>query len=91
VIFRVGAAAFLLAAAYHLAAILIPPFGAYAYPATYPVWRHALFIAINVSVAWVLLRQSRWAIWLVGLMTLQIYNGHGRHAWVAWTRESRIA
>ena len=90
-IFRVGAAAFLGAAIYHLAAVLIPPFAALAYPHGYPIGRHALFIAVNVSVAWLLLRQSRWVIWLVALMTLQIYNGHGRYAWMAWSRESRIA
>ena len=90
-IFRVGAAAFLGAAIYHLAAVLIPPFAAVAYPYGYPLWRHALFIAINVSVAWLFLKQSPWVIWPVALMTLQIYNGHGRYAWMAWSRESRIA
>ena len=90
-IFRVGAAAFLGAAIYHLAAVLIPPFAAFAYPYGYPLWRHVLFIAINVSVAWIVLRRSQWAIWPVALMTLQIYNGHGRYAWMAWSRESRIA
>ena len=30
-------------------------------------------------------------IWLVALMTLQIYNGHGRYAWMAWSHDSRIA
>ena len=91
VIYRVGAAAFLSAAMYHVAAVLIPSFGTYAYPYGYPLWRHALFIAINVSVAWLFLRRSRWVIWLVALMTLQIYNGHGRYAWMTWSRESRIA
>ena len=88
---RAGAAAFLGAAIYHLAAVLIPPFAAVAYPYGYPLWRHALFIAINVSVAWLFLKRSSLVIWLVALMTLQIYNGHGRYAWMAWSRESRIA
>jgi len=89
-IYRAGVAAFVAAALYHLAAVLIPPFGAVAYPSTYPLWRHALFIAIDVSMAWLLLKQVRWVVWLVALLTLQIYNGHGRYAWMAWTRESRI-
>jgi hypothetical protein len=91
VIVRVGAAAFLGAAIYHLAAVLIPPFAAVAYPYGYPLWRHALFIAINVSVASMFLKRSPWVIWMVALMTLQIYNGHGRYAWMVWSRESRIA
>ena len=90
-LYRAGAAAFLGAAIYHLVAVLIPPFAAFAYPYGYPLWRHALFIAINVSVAWLFLKRSRWVIWLVALMTLQIYNGHGRYAWMAWSHDSRIA
>jgi len=90
-LYRAGAAAFLGAAFYHLAAVLIPPFAAVAYPDGYPLWRHGLFIAINVSVACLFLKRSRWVIWLVALMTLQIYNGHGRYAWVAWSHDSRIA
>jgi hypothetical protein len=76
---------------YHVAAVLIPSFATYAYPYGYPLWRHALFITINVSVAWLFLKRSQWVIWLVALMTLQIYNGHGRYAWMVWSRESRIA
>jgi hypothetical protein len=86
-----AAAAFLGAAIYHLAAMLIPRFAAAAYPSGYPLWRHLLFIAINVSMAWLLLKQVRWVVWLVALMTIQIYSGHGRLAWTMWTRESRVA
>jgi hypothetical protein len=89
-IYRVGAAAFLAAAGYHLTAVLVPRFGAYAYPSTYPLWRHLLFIAIDVAFSWLLLARVRWVIWPMALLTLQIYNGHGRYAWIAWSHESRI-
>ena len=90
-IYRVGAAAFLAAALYHLAAVLIPAFGEIAYTATYPLWRHVVFILINVTFAWLLVRQVRWVVWPFALLTLQIFNGHGRAAWMAWSRESRFA
>src|SRR5215208_3340245 len=90
-IYRVGAVAFLGAAVYHLAAVLIPPFGAHAYPATYPLSRHLLFIGINLTMAWLLLKQVRWVVWPVALVTAQIYNGHGRYVWMVWSDESRIA
>ena len=70
---------------------LIPAFGETAYPATYPLWRHVLFIIINVTFAWLLVRQKRWVVWPFALLTLQIYNGHGRAAWIAWSRDSRLA
>jgi len=90
-IYRAAAAAFLGAALYHLAAIVIPRFETFAYPYGYPLWRHLLFIAINLSMAWLLLKQVRWVVWLVALMTIQIYVGHGRYVWTTWIRESRIA
>jgi hypothetical protein len=89
-IYRAGAAVFLAAAIYHLAAVLIPRFGDYAYPAIYPLWRHLLFIAIDLIFSWLLLAHVRWVIWPMALLTLQIYNGHGRYAWMAWSHESRI-
>lgn len=89
-IYRLGAAALSAAAIYHLAAVLIPTFAAYAYPSAYPLWRHLLFIVIDVTLGCLLLKQVRWVIWPMVLLTLQIYNGHGRYAWMAWSRESRI-
>jgi hypothetical protein len=71
-IHRVGAAAFLVAAMYHLAAVLIPRFAAYAYPSTYKLARHLLFTAINVGFSWLLLVRVRWVIWPMALLTLQI-------------------
>ena len=76
-IYRVGAAAFVAAALYHLAAVLIPAFAETAYSATYPLWRHLVFIIINVTFAWLLVRQVQWVVWPFALLTLQIYNGHG--------------
>jgi hypothetical protein len=58
-LFWLAAAAFLIAAVYHLAAMIVPEFAAIAYPPSYPMWRHAVFIIINTTfAAWFLTRPS---------------------------------
>jgi len=89
-LFRLTAAAFFFAALYHLAAIAVPRFGAMAYPTTYPLCRHLLFIAINTSFGVVFLRRPTWLIWPYTLLVLQNFNEHGVAAWTLWQRESRI-
>ncbi len=89
-LFRLAAAASFFAALYHLTAIAVPAFGAMAYPATYPFWRHLFFIVINICFGALFLRRPTWLIWPYVLLVLQIYNGHGVEAWRLWQRESRI-
>ena len=80
----------MVAALYHVAAIATANFRALAYPATYPLWRHVLFVVINISFGALFLRRATWLIWPYALLVLQIYNGHGVYAWTLWYREGRI-
>lgn len=89
-LFRLAAAAFLITAVYHLAAMIVPKFAAIAYPPSYPMWRHAVFIIINTTfAAWFLTRPS-WLIWPYTILVFQIFNGHGIDAWTLWQHERRI-
>jgi hypothetical protein len=42
-----------------------------------PPWRHALFAAINLGVAWACWRQPRWFIWAFAPLLLQQLYSHG--------------
>jgi hypothetical protein len=86
-----AASAMFAAALYHSVAVVIPAFGRYAYPSTYPLWRHVGFIAINVTLGSMLIARSNFLLWAFVLLTAQIYSGHGVSLWAAWTREGRIA
>ena len=49
-----------------------------------PLWRHALFGAIDLGVGWGCWRQPRWFVWVFGLLLLQQLYSHGgdfAHAW----------
>ena len=89
-LFKLAAAGSFFAALYHLTAIAIPTFGAMAYPPTYPLWRHLIFIVIDTAFGALFLRRPTWLIWPYALLVLQIYNGHGVGAWTMWQREGRI-
>ena len=89
-LFRAGAALMLIAALFHVAALSVPAFARVAYSSTYPVWRHVAFIVITTAFAWLFFRRSDWLLWLFALLTLQIYNGHGRQAIQRWTNEGRV-
>jgi hypothetical protein len=45
---------------------------------------HALFVAINLGVAWGCWRQPRWFIWVFGLLSLQQLYSHGADFAQAW-------
>ena len=89
--FRIGSAIMIGAGLYHVLALASPAFARLWYPPTYPVWRHVAFIGITSMFAWLFLRRSTWLIWLFALLTVQIYNGHGRQALLRWTTERHIA
>lgn len=69
-------AGFVAGALFHLYAL----FGADPSPA----WRHALFVAINLGMAWGCWRQPRWFIWVFGLLLLQQLYSHGTDFAQAW-------
>jgi len=65
------------AALYHAAAIAFPAWGVQAYSATYPLWRHIVFIVNNTVMGAILLHRPMWLLWPYSLLTVQIYYSHG--------------
>jgi hypothetical protein len=68
-------ASFVLAALFHVHAAVTH---------SLPVWRHVLFAAVNLGVAWGCWRKPRWFIWTFGLLLLQQLNSHGLDLAQAW-------
>jgi len=89
-VFRGCAVLALAAAAFHAAAIASPGIARIEYDATYPAWRHLLFIVIDITVAWLLLRRPRWFVWAFLVLTLQVLSGHGRGAWHHWVEQREV-
>jgi len=61
-----------LTAIYHLATVLWPRLDDHG-----PVWRHWLFVFIDINVAFGLFRRPRFFFWLFGLLGLQQLHSHG--------------
>ena len=89
-VFRLASAATFLAAGYHLAALVVPAFARIAYPATYPAWRHVLFVIIDAGSAWLLLVRPPWLIWPYSVLVVQVWAGHGVEAWQHWRERGAI-
>jgi hypothetical protein len=87
---RAVAVLFIAGALYHATALISPPFGRWAYPSTYPVWRHLMFVGINITFAVCFIRRPRWLVWPMALLTIHILSGHGVDAWRAWVDRGEI-
>ena len=87
---RLSAFGSLIAAGYHAAALAVPRFAAITYPPDYLPVRHVVFIVIDGSVAWLLLRRPWWLVRAYALLTVQVLSGHGRDAWLAWRSAERV-
>lgn len=83
--FRLISAALLLAAAYHIGAILVPSLNI-----SSPPWRHAMFVALNVFGAIFVLRRPPWFVFLFGAVTVQQLYSHGERAWRWWFSQGRV-
>ena len=57
---------------YHIAGAVKP------FDAT-PVWRHTLFIGINVICIYGLAKRPKWFVWFFGALTVQQLYSHGSH------------
>jgi hypothetical protein len=49
-----------------------------------PLWRHALFAAINLAVVWGCWRRPRWFVWVFAPLLLQQLYSHGGDLWQAY-------
>jgi hypothetical protein len=88
--FRLAATAFAFAAAYHAAAMAVPAFARIAYPASYPLLRHVVFVLIDGSFAWLFLSRPIWLIWPYSILTIQVISGHDGATWRLWHQKGRI-
>jgi hypothetical protein len=78
------------AAGYHCVALVLPAFAQAAYPPGYPVWRHILFVMIDVIFAGFLVWRPMWLIWPYTVLAVQQIKGHGGGAWTVWHRGGPI-
>ena len=67
---KVIALLFMVAAAYHGIALFQPVNDS-------PLWRHALFVAIDLVCAFGSLKRPPWFVWLFALLAIQQCLGHG--------------
>jgi hypothetical protein len=74
-----------LAAGYHALAIIAPSLGIEG-----AIWRHALFIGVNLLCAALVLRRPPWFVFAVAALTLQQLQSHGSHLMRLWAAEGRI-
>lgn len=84
-IFRFFTFIFILAAVYHALALIFP-----AYINDGPLWRHTLFIFINLICALFMFWRKRWFIIFLTVLTIQQLYSHGLRAWLWWYDEHHI-
>ena len=89
-LFRLAALAAAIATLVHVAALAVPAVNLFLYSATYPWWRHLVFIGINGSLAWLLRRPPSWLVWPYAALTVQVIYSHGLGGWEYWQRTGRI-
>jgi hypothetical protein len=85
------AAAFGIAALYHLAALAVPAFAAVAYSPAYPPLRHVVFVLVDSAGAFLFLSRPPWLIWPYLVLTFQVMQGHGVRLWQTWALERQIS
>jgi hypothetical protein len=78
-LFRLLSFAALLAAAYHLAGVL-----GYLPDSRAPMWRHMLFVAIDIVASFYLIYRPIWALPLFIALTLQQSWSHGTTLYGRW-------
>jgi hypothetical protein len=83
---RLASAGAVIAALVHVTALAVPSFNDSTYSATYPWWRHVIFIGINTTLAWLLPNPPSWFIWPYALLTLQVLQSHGLGGFHEWQR-----
>lgn len=93
--FRVAALATLGVAIYHGLAFIYPAITKAVYGAGwlpgFPPRRHLAWVAIDVTLAWLLLRRPKWLLLPYTIMVVQLFNGHGRNVWRLWTRSGLVS
>ena len=79
------AAGFVAAAVYHAVGVVRP---AWLEPA--PVWRHALFVGLNLGLAAGFVVRPRFLVWVFPVFVVEQLHGHGVRALAIWNAEQRV-
>jgi hypothetical protein len=82
-LFRIFAFLGCCAALYHLTGVF------YDIDAT-PLWRHLLFVAVNLFCVYGILRRPAYFTWLFGALLVQQYYSHGRYLIKLWSEQHRV-
>lgn len=83
-LFRLFALSSSAAACYHFAGLFIALNGS-------PLWRHALFIAIDAGCAFGFLKRPTWFTWLFCALAAQQCVSHGSAFLMDWSNDHRIS
>lgn len=83
-VFRLFAFSCIVAACYHVAGLFVALNGS-------PLWRHVLFIAIDVGCAIGFLKRPPWFTWLFGALAVQQCASHGSALLRTWSNGHRIS
>lgn len=83
VLFKVFAALFFCVAIYHLVSVFYKTDDS-------PVWRHLLFVAINLFCVYGFLKRPAYFVYFVALLLVQQYYSHGTHLVNFWIEKRRI-
>jgi len=89
VLLRLASAGAVIATLIHVTALAVPSFNELIYSATYPWWRHVIFIGINATLSWLLPDPPSWFVWPYAVLTLQVLQSHGLGGFREWQRTGR--
>jgi hypothetical protein len=78
-------AVFLVAALYHVAALVMPSLGIGGLN-----WRHGLFMAIDCAGAYLMLRRPHWFVLAYAILMVQQLWGHGAQLASQWAQTGAI-
>jgi uncharacterized membrane protein len=81
--FKVFAALSCLAAIYHF-------IGVFYKVDESPIWRHLLFVVINLFCAYGILKRPKYFVYLVGLLLVQQYYSHGTYMVNLWIEKKQV-
>ena len=83
ILFKVFAALSCLAAIYHFVDVFYKVDES-------PIWRHMLFVAINLFCAYGILKRPKYFVYLIVLLLVQQYYSHGTYMVNLWIEKRQV-
>ena len=84
-LFRIYALLFLISALYHLVGLFYPKM-----LVPVPLWRHALFLIINMLSLVLILYRTKWSLYYFIILTVQQVYSHSIRMYDFWILESKF-